>query len=224
MKDDQAVHNDPKYWNYRACLREPIPEIFEAAQLLREAADHSLSGQNKLAELAIKAADMPVLSEWVESLWGPGKESSAYHRIRTVPGLPAIIPKQDRAPRMHGKKVKQALIDRDGYFCRYCGIPVIRAKIRKLFQQKYPEAARWGSKNTTQHSGFQCLWLTYEHLWPHSRGGQNDLDNMIISCQACNCGKFEKTLDELGLFNPLNEDFTRKQDSVWNGLEDFKQS
>ena len=77
---------------------------------------------------------------------------------------------------------KRALIERDGYHCRFCGIPVIRAEVRARIRAAYLDALPWGTKYTKQHAGFQALWLQYDHLVPHARGGTNAPDNMLITC------------------------------------------
>lgn len=33
-------------------------------------------------------------------------------------------------------------------------------------------------------------------MLPISRGGTNDLDNLVLACQPCNVNKGDKTLDE----------------------------
>ena len=60
------------------------------------------------------------------------------------------------------------------------------------------------------------MWLQYDHLLPHSRGGNNDLNNLVITCAPCNFGRMEYTLAEVGIKNPLK---TEKIKSNWNGLE-----
>ncbi len=38
--------------------------------------------------------------------------------------------------------------------------------------------------------------LTVDHVLPISRGGTNDLDNLVLACQPCNVSKGNSTLDE----------------------------
>jgi hypothetical protein len=51
-------------------MREPIPEILDAARLLDAAVTAHLVGRSDLAEELIRVADMPVLRDYTESLWG----------------------------------------------------------------------------------------------------------------------------------------------------------
>lgn len=76
-----------------------------------------------------------------------------------------------------------------------------------------------GSRNIDQHAAFQAMWLQYDHLLPHARGGDNSLDNVVITCAPCNFGRMNWTLDEVGLIDPRTRQHVR---SVWTGLEQFR--
>ena len=111
---------------------------------------------------------------------------------------------------------KRELHERDGYHCRFCGIPVIRKEIRQYIHKLYPESVPWGKTNLSQHAAFQCMWAQYDHVTPHSNGGTNDLKNLVVTCAACNYGKMDYTLEELNLLDP--RDFPPIH-SNWDGLE-----
>jgi len=51
---------------------------------------------------------------------------------------------------------------------------------------------------------------------PHSCGGTNELDNLVVSCAACNYGKMSYRLEELGLSDPRDRP---PVPSNWDGLE-----
>ena len=200
----------------RTCLRDPVPEIFDAARFLDNAVTAHLEGDEVLAAELIRRADMSAIREWTESLWGKG---GPWSRPLSVENAPAKVPKDQRIyARMPGRAGLAALIRRDGFHCRFCGIPVVRAEVRTLMQRAYPEALPWAAGNANQHAGFQALWLTYDHLLPHSRGGSSELDNMVVACQPCNCGRSERTLEEVGLLDPRLRDPVH---SKWDGLERF---
>jgi 5-methylcytosine-specific restriction endonuclease McrA len=118
--------------------------------------------------------------------------------------------------RMPDRKIKTELIQRDGYNCVFCGIPVIRKEIRIYINKHYPNALEWGRKNIEQHAAFQAMWLQYDHILPHSRGGNNDINNLVITCAPCNFGRMEFTLPEVGIKDPRE---TVKVKSNWDGLE-----
>jgi len=196
------------------CLREPIPEIFDAARYLDAAISAHLSGKSGIAEELIKLADMPIIREWTESIWG---SSSPYVKHREVQNAPPILPKDQRIEvRMPNSCEKSLLHDRDGFNCRFCGIPVIRKEIREAIRKIYPNALEWGRKNIEQHAAFQAMWLQYDHILPYARGGDNNIDNIVITCAPCNFGRMNYLLEEVGIKDPRE---TPPIKSSWDGLE-----
>ncbi|MBD2120093.1 HNH endonuclease [Trichocoleus sp. FACHB-262] len=200
----------------RPCLREPIPEIVDAARYLDAAVSAHLIGRFDLAEALIRLADIPAVREWTESLWGA---TSPYTQYRVIENASPHLPKDQRVPnRMPTAAQTHFLHQRDGYHCRFCGIPVIRSEVRDRLRKFYPDALPWGKTNPEQHSAFQALWLQYDHLLPHARGGNNDLENVVITCAPCNFGRGSYTLEEVGLADPRLREPVR---STWDGLERF---
>lgn len=198
----------------RRCLREPIQEIFNAAKLLSAAVVAHLMGRTRLAEELIVASDDPALTAWTESLWGA--TTAEIHRVRAVEGAP---PKQRSLDgRMPTQDVRRRVLLRDGRHCRFCGIPVIQPHIRKAISEAYPNALRWGDSNTEQHAAFQCMWQQFDHVFPHSRGGDSSYENVIVTCAPCNFGRNEWMLEEVGLLDPRVRLPIR---SDWDGLERF---
>ncbi len=201
-------------------IAKPIPEIFEAAVLLKYAVKAHLNNDEALAKKLIIAADISILGDWLDPIW---LHRSLLVRPKKVPGLPPIVPKDLRDQnRMPNIGMKRRLIARDGHHCRFCGIPVIRAEIRKELCKRYPIEARWTStKETDQHRGLQVLWLQYDHIEVHSRGGKTNLDNLVIACVACNFGRDRFTLEEMEMRDPRNELKLPSWEGrfQWNGLE-----
>jgi hypothetical protein len=207
---------EPSSDTVRACLRDPIPEIAEAARYLDEAVAVHLDKRFGLAEELIRRTDMAEIREWTESLWG---KNSPHIKFRSMLEAPPSIPREERMPlRMPTMAEKQALLQRDGYHCRFCGIPVIRETIRRRIKVVYPNALSWGRTNLTQHAAFQAMWVQYDHLLPHARGGDNSLENMVITCAPCNFGRMNYCLEEVGLIDPRIRERVR---SSWDGLERF---
>ncbi|CAN5247877.1 hypothetical protein BH10PSE9_BH10PSE9_11210 [soil metagenome] len=200
----------------RACLQNPIPAIFDAARFLDAAVSAHLVRQHSLADELIRAADMPVIRDWSESLWGKGGPWTRPVRIEnSAPFLPKDQRQIARNPTVADTA---ALLRRDGFHCRFCGIPIVRAEMRSAMRRSYPEALRWGPANVDQHTGFQAMWLQYDHVLPHARGGTNSFDNLIVTCAPCNNGRSNLTLDEVGLSDPRERPPFR---SMWDGLERF---
>jgi hypothetical protein len=194
----------------KRCFREPIPEIFDAARYLDAAVSAHLAGQLKIAEELFVLANIKEVWDWVDSIWG---RKSAYV---TVEKNPSLHTQPKAKARMPSATMKRELRVRDGHHCRFCGIPVIRSEVRSALKKAYPKAIPWEGTTITQHAGFECLWLQYDHVVPHSAGGDNSLENLVITCAACNFGKMSFTLEELGLLDPRT--FPPVQ-STWDGLE-----
>lgn len=194
----------------RTCFRTPVSEIFDAARFLDAAVSAHLAGKAVLAHELFLAANMPAVREWLESIWGA---KSAYVSVHVLP-RPTFTSRLEL--RMPTKAQIQDLHIRDGFHCRYCGIPVVRPEVRKLARQLFPEAVSWGRANSSQHAGFQTLWAQYDHVLPHSCGGTNELENLVVSCAACNYGKMSYRLEELGLSDPRDRPPVK---SNWDGLE-----
>lgn len=64
------------------------------------------------------------------------------------------------------KKTRFEVFKRDSFKCQYCG------------------------------SSAPDVILEVDHIKPKSKGGKNDLFNLVTSCKACNRGKGAKTLDD----------------------------
>lgn len=206
----------------RDCFRDPIPEIFAAARLLDQAVTAHLEGRAADARDALYQADIAQIGEWLDSIWmNLGKHPC--HQVRKVDGLPPILPKAERArPRHPGTAMKRALVARDGWHCRLCGIPLVRAEVRRALTAAYPRAARWdGRFETQQHRGLQVMWLQYDHVVVHSRGGETSLNNLVVTCPACNFGRDRFMMSEVRLRDP--RDFPRHPTwdgaVAWDGLE-----
>jgi hypothetical protein len=191
-------------------FRDPIPEIYDSARYLDAAISAHIAGEQRITAELFALANNKNVWEWTDSIWG---RKSKYVIINKIP---SAHPFTKSTARMPSKSEKEALLKRDGFHCRFCGIPVIRPEVRKLIHSLYPDSVPWGRTNATQHAAFQCMWVQYDHVVPHSSGGTNELDNLVITCAACNFGKMEYTLEELGLYDP--RDFEPVKSS-WDGLE-----
>ncbi len=201
----------------RPCLKAPIPEIFEAAEKLTLALQAHLRGiPQNVAELII-ATDVPGMAAWTESIWG--KSSDKVHGFRKLPDSPPYLELADRpVPRMPTRADRMEILQRDGFHCRFCGIPVIAAETRARIHALYPGALRWGSRNSEQHAAFQCMWLQFDHVLPNQRGGTSGPENVVITCAPCNFGRMEWTIEEARLLDPRE----RKLRPTWSGFTNWR--
>ena len=110
----------------KPCLRDPIPEIFDAARDLDAAVSAPLRGDPGVAADLIRRADLPAVRDWANALWGKG---GPWSRPLLVDASLPPIPKAERpVVRMPSSAEKRALIAR------------IRAEIRTLMRAAYPDA------------------------------------------------------------------------------------
>lgn len=185
----------------RRCIKDPIPEIFAAWDAMKKAADAHLRGDFAQAEILFRQADSPKVWEWLNSAWvGVIKNVVEMKPL----GDTSVIPKSERDPdRNIAPDIRAAVLERDGYRCRYCGIPVVHADLRNIAAKLYPTSVGWDSRDPSkQHAGFQCLWLQFDHVEPHSHGGRSSVENVVITCALCNFGKDRFTLRQLHVEDP----------------------
>jgi len=204
----------------RRCLVDPIEEIFVAADLMHQAAEAHFEASYQEAERLFALANDPVVWAFTDAAWGAGAKKR--YAFITVADAPPYLSRQLRPqPRMPTLSTMRAVVERDGYHCRFCGMPVVSSMIRKLAHAAYPVAVPWGSTNSSQHAGFQCMWLQFDHILPNSRGGTSDFDNVVTTCAPCNFGRMEATLAEAQLVHPLAVEDRRSWagKNRWNGLE-----
>lgn len=198
----------------RSCFCTPISDVHDAARLLDAAVSAHLRGRKDLAAELIRLANMPSIREWLESVWGKGSPFIKYHPVANpLPTYPKDRRVENRMPSIEEKK---HIHTRDGFYCRFCNMPVIRKEVRVKLQQLHSDALPWGRTNDSQHSAFQAMWAQYDHIVPHARGGTNTLSNLVLTCAACNFGRMNYTLDEVAILDPRERD---PHQGPWDGLE-----
>jgi hypothetical protein len=212
--------DDEDFFAPRRCMRAPIDEIFHAAHLLDRATGAHLVGDHSAAEELIRTANMSAVRAWSESLWGSkaaNPDQWKYHRFRAVAGAPPHLPKGQRiAQRMPSSAERASIIEHYGRNCVFCGIHLINKEVQTAFKCAYPDALPWGHTNESQHAAFQCMWMQFDHVLPHSRGGGNTLENIVVTCAPCNYARWYWTLEEVGLIDPRT---LPTQKTSWDGLE-----
>ena len=188
---------DDAHFAPRRCLAVHPQDSRHAADLLAQAADALIGGHmDRVADLLTRA-DMPSLRAF--SLKVMGKLDPDIHRVR--PAAMANRPPGKSAQRMPSQSVRAEIFRRDGYHCRFCGIRVVHPGARKRLRDAAPHAVPEG-RSDTYHAAFLALNATWDHVIPHSAGGDNDPDNLVTTCWPCNFGRGNYTLEQMGLIDP----------------------
>ncbi len=166
-----------------SCLRTPIPEIAATANVLSEAVRQYLGGHVEAAAALIASTNTPILREWERVTLG---KRSPYVVVRNILGAPSTLERSSREPVRMPNAAQRAQLIRDQAGTAGSVRPVIRVEVRRKLHKLFPEALPWGRTNLEQHAAFQALWMQFDHVIPHARGGRNDLGNVIITCAPCN--------------------------------------
>jgi len=90
------------------------------------------------------------------------------------------------------------------------------------------QEVRLRAKNCCEYCYSQEKFATHsfsvEHIKPLSKGGNNNLDNLALSCQGCNNHKYNKTEGKdpvsgaiISLYNPRHQNWQEH----FNGNQDY---
>ncbi len=201
----------------RACLCPPISEVAIAAGLLNDAVAAHLAGRTGEAEDLLKQANIAAIKkEWADLLIGKFSEyNTPWFRLSSS-FRGAVTREKERMP---SSELKRTLHIRYGYHCCFCGTPIIRRQVRKRLVSLYPKAVPWGAGDAAKHAAVFVMEAQYDHVVPHSRGGENSLENIVLTCLPCNYGRSSFTLEEMGLFDPRKRKRVECVFSGWDGLE-----
>jgi 5-methylcytosine-specific restriction endonuclease McrA len=178
--------------------------------LLAEAADALLAGDAESAAEKLRAADMMSVHSYVHSVMS--RESLEIHRVRKIGG---VAPAERAVARMPSAAVTAAMFARDGYRCRFCGIPVVLPQARQIMAERCPGTVNWSGKTVTLHAAFATVSATLDHVVPHARGGTNDPGNLVTACWPCNFGRGGYLLEEVGIIDPRSRPPVV---DAWDGL------
>ncbi len=130
------------------------------------------------------------------------------------------VPELELDPLRQPTRFERELFTRDGYRCRYCSVRVVTGKVFKrmeslLGKDTFDATTR---SNRARNGVKLSFCAALDHVVPHSRGGRTNEENLVTACWACNYGKSNYTLSELGLSDP------RERPPIvddWKGLNDI---
>ena len=196
----------------RPCFIPLTPEIVLAGKLLDAAADAFRSQRHSLAGRLIAEADFPEIVAFVERI--VGKLSYEVHRQTKL--APTLAMDERPSERMPKKSTERMVFQRDGWHCRFCGIQVITAEARKVLCDAFPNETHWAPSSYKRcHSALRAMTASLDHVVPHSRGGTNDLANLVTACYSCQFGRGNFTLAEVQMTDPRERHAVR---TSWDGL------
>jgi 5-methylcytosine-specific restriction endonuclease McrA len=196
----------------RLCFVPLTPEIVLAGRLLDAAADAFRIGRTSLAGRLIADADFPEITVFMKNI--VGKMSYEVHRRTAL--APSLAPALRTPDRMPSSATEMEVFRRDGWHCRFCGIQVVATDARKVLCHAFPDETHWASSSFERcHSALRAMTASLDHVVPHSRGGTNQVDNLVTACYSCQFGRGNFTLAEVELADP------RERPPVvttWDGL------
>jgi 5-methylcytosine-specific restriction endonuclease McrA len=175
--------------------------------------------------LKIKSGDQTEAFEELAKL--PSEELRSYYREHAIWAYKTrakiSTPKNlisYKGKRMPSDEEKKIIFDRDGYTCQYCGIPVVSSenfkKASLLIGSNYFSV----EKSDRRAHGVKLMFsATWDHVVPFRISGNSGLTNLVTCCWGCNFGKYEFSLEDLGLDDPRKN--PKRGSQEWTGLNDI---
>lgn len=194
------LDTNPANWSHKSTL-EP-PKAFKAVFSIVDEAINLIERK----ELSIATSILTVDLEKDCKRWFiEHAQMSGIHRNRILGIKKAKSLHIDLDPIASVNKFQDAVFERDGYICGYCGLKLLNVKTLRRLQNALGKDvfSTSGKSNEERHGFIYVARATADHIYPHNRGGRTNMDNLITSCWSCNYGKGGFTLQELGLDNPL---------------------
>ena len=207
---------NPAKWDRFSPL--PPPSWFQdAIHSFERAVALASTGALIESQDALGAIREPELREFFE------EHGQQTYRFRTMGrGIERLAPGvRDLDPvRAISGELQRKVMERDGYLCRYCQIPVVPKSVLAAYAKVMgPEVFPTANSNAGRHGVVLAFRANVDHVLPHNRGGRTDLANLVTSCWSCNYGKNRFTVEELGLDDP--RDRAPTQLDRWHGLTEY---
>lgn len=218
---------DPRQWS-TACPLPPPDWFASAAFAFRDALEAALNHDLLAAEAALRECRSTELQDWfIDHAQNVGRframrvadaaptlalNSSVEHAVRQPESEQTSV--QDRGQRYPGT-LERSIFARDGWHCRYCGVPVVTEDAQRLLNQLVgPQLFPLGRRNRDRHGIRLALSANLDHVDSWSTGGSSLQDNLVTACWCCNFGKAHYSLAALGLDDPRHREPPR---TTWDG-------
>lgn len=198
----------------RESLLAALPFAAIAVNQFRQACEHLVNGNPTQAAEIIHSLDDAVLRAHYDNA-----QLECDRRLGQSTPVQASQADEKISQRMPGVAIQSAIFDRDGWRCRWCTTPVIAPSANKRMTLEFPEVYPRGRRNTEIHGLIMCCQGTIDHVFVHSLGGTNEIDNLITACWPCQFARGEIDYTRLGLDDPRRRPPIT---SSWDGCHWFK--
>ena len=119
------------------------------------------------------------------------------------------------------KEFSQLMSDSPNGFVRSISFKIAVPEIIVLkFYDKLPDSdVRFTRKNIYHHYGYKCCYcgskfkdkdLNLDHVFPKSKGGRTNWENIVLSCIPCNAAKGNRTPEEANM-----KQFYKASKPIW---------
>jgi hypothetical protein len=171
----------------------------ERLDVLRTAVNMACSGSHAAARDLIAVVGNEDILHWcVEH-----GQMSGIHRHRALGRITGAQVGLGTGPRSPSPLLTVNVWRRDGFHCRYCGIPVVPKRVLKAFSTLVgADVFPVGRTNAENHGAALIACAQIDHVVPYNQGGATDQNNLVTACWACNFGKDRFTLAQIGLDDP----------------------
>jgi 5-methylcytosine-specific restriction endonuclease McrA len=138
-----------------------------------------------------------------------GDEEHARLELEAIVEVGAV-----RVTRSVPRRREAAVLARDRYTCRYCGLRMVSIPVLRAVHELFPTVFRWhlNWKSSDCDVAFWRDATSLDHRRPVTRGGGNDAGNLVTACWPCNASKGNLTLEELGI------EILDPPETSWDGL------
>jgi hypothetical protein len=200
-------------WAHHYGEPEDLPFVAAAALATHAAFDGLQRDKLDLAERLWASVDgvrlLSIWDRWIvqRRLLGPRWDESPAEAMGPPPGPLS-------------RRLEREVLDRDGYRCGYCDIPVFshgkRGQVAALVEQfghvtpglsirNGVVKGRGTAGRLTNIDYAKWVWskAVVDHIYPSASGGPNALSNLVTSCWGCNGSKWNWTLERMDV-RPLS--------------------
>jgi hypothetical protein len=191
---------DSSLWSASAPLEKP-DWIKDSFQILVDAITQASAGKVEIAQTILKNSRDLEMRTWYDvHAQNIAKWRFDAFKVQTPEPILPLDPVKTFS------KFESRLFARDNYKCRYCSDPVISKKMFKEANSVIGSSFLPLGRTNLTRSGFYLMFVaTLDHVTPWSLGGKTDESNLVTSCWSCNYGKANFTVEQIGLWNPINK-------------------